>query len=62
MDKIIVLDFSSSNVYLLDFDSDFYSNDNIEDFFDVINDKHNLYLSERNCQWMINKQLTINAM
>lgn len=62
MEKIIVLDFSSPDVYVFDFDSNIYSNDNIQDFFDVINDKYNLYLREQDCQWMINKQLTINAM
>ena len=62
MEKIIVLDFSSPDVYIFDFDSTIYSNDNIEDFFDMINDKHDLNLREQDCQWMINKELTINAL
>lgn len=60
MEKIIVLDFSGCDVYLFDFNTSIYSNDNIEDFFDMVNEKFDLNLSEKNCLWMNNKNLSIN--
>lgn len=60
--QITVLDFSSGNVYVIPFDNNIYSNDNIQDFFDAVNEQHDLNLKESNCQWMIYKKTTITFL
>ncbi len=60
--SIIILDFSDGEVYVFPFDTGLFSNDNIEDFFEAINELHELELQEKNCQWMIKEHLKINFL
>ena len=59
MKKIIILDFSTTDVHIFDFDENCYSNDDIVQFFEDENEVHDLNLSESNCQWMITGQLNL---
>lgn len=59
MEKIIILDNDSGEVYVFPFDTDKYSNDNIEDYFIMLKEKYEYEFSETYCQWMIRKEIPI---
>ena len=57
INKIIILDDESGNVYMFDFDNNIY--EDFSDFVVDINKKYDLNLSESNCQWMIRETINI---
>lgn len=57
--KIIILNFSTAKVHVFSFDENIYSNDNIIDFFDVMNEKGDYNFKESQCQWMIVDELKL---
>lgn len=60
--KVIVLDFNTGNVCVLDFDSSKYDSEDIATFFDDTNKKHKTHFKESECQWMIVDKLTIEII
>ena len=52
-EKIIILDYSTGKTYIAEYDNNIF--ENIQDFFDTLNDYHNLNLKESQCSWMIVK-------
>ena len=52
MKKIIVLDYSYCVTHIFDFDENLYDSDDIQAFYDVVNEKYNLGLKESECEWM----------
>ena len=57
INKIIILDFESGNVYMFDFDNNIY--EDFSDFVKVINKEFDLNLQEKNCEWMIRETINI---
>jgi hypothetical protein len=53
MNKIIILDFSTGKVIITYFDDNIYDANEIQEFFDVLNESYNYNLKESQCQWMI---------
>jgi len=45
--------------HVFDFDNNIFGNNDIQDFFDAVSEKHQLDLREKNCQWMIVDELKI---
>lgn len=62
MKKIIILDFETGETIIAGFDTNMYKEDDITEFFDALNDVHDLALSESNCQWMIVKELNLKML
>jgi len=58
MKKIIILDYTSGEVYVFNYDSNIFTD--FSDFCNVINEEYDLNLYERNCNWMIVDELKIN--
>lgn len=56
MKKIIVLDNSNSQTYVFDFDENKYDANEIQNFFADMNDKHDLFMKESQCSWMITNE------
>lgn len=59
MKKIIILDFEKGEVHIFNFDRNIFKEDDIQYYFDVLNDNFNLHLTESNCQWMIVDNLNL---
>lgn len=57
--KIIILDFSTAEVHVFTFDENIYSNDEIVDFFDAMNEEGDYGFKESQCQWMITNELKL---
>ena len=55
--KIIILDFSTPDVHIFDYDKNVYSDG--EEFIERMNDLDELSCRVQDCQWMIVKDLTI---
>lgn len=51
---IIILNFSTGKVIIAEYNSCIV--EDVQEFFEVMNEKHDLDLSESNCQWMITKE------
>lgn len=57
VNKIIILDYESGNVYMFDFDNNIY--EDFSDFVVDINKKFDLNLIEASCSWMIRKTINV---
>lgn len=51
---IIILNFATGKVIITEYDSYIY--EDVDEFFEILNETHDLDLSESNCQWMITKE------
>jgi len=59
MKKIIILDFSTAEVHIFPFDENIYSNDDIINFFNDMNEEGDYNFKESQCQWMIVDELKL---
>lgn len=51
---IVITDYSKPGVYITEFDTNIFDvNDNIQDFYDVLNEVHDTHLKESQCTYMI---------
>lgn len=53
IEYIIILDFSTGQVYIKEYDSNIV--DSYEEFYEILNEEYDLNLSDSNCQCMISK-------
>ena len=58
---IIINDFAIGEVYLTEYDSSIVSS--YEEYYEILNNEHDLNLSDSNCQCMIvNERLVLNFL
>ena len=59
--SIIILDFSTGNVYIADYDANIVEDYN--HYYEILNEEHDLNLSDSNCQCIIlDKPFTITHL
>ena len=58
MQKIIILDFSTAEVHVFNFDSNVFEDG--EDFISQANDHYGIDLREQDCQWLITNDSELN--
>jgi hypothetical protein len=51
--KIVILDYATNITYVLDWDSQIFDSDNIEDFYSYVNEEFGICLTESSTSWMI---------
>jgi hypothetical protein len=53
MQKIIILDFTTGNTHILDYDNNIYDKEDIHIFFEDVENHFGYIFTENQCQWMI---------
>lgn len=62
MKKIIIIDFSIGETFVLNYDSNVMEYQHIQDFFDIVNKEFDQDFKEANCQWMIVDEMKITML